>query len=101
MNDTIEQYPNPLTMISYRVDPQNPPHPGKLIRICMEDVGWSASETARRLGCDRSNLSRLLRCRIGLSVNMALLLENIGWGSADYWIQIQVAYKIVQSRKRE
>ena len=38
----------------------NPPHLGELIRESMEEVGWSVTETAGRLSCERGTLSRLL-----------------------------------------
>ena len=58
---------------------QNPPHLGELIRESMDDVGWNATETATRLGCERGTLSRLLNGKAGVSANMALALEGIGW----------------------
>ena len=43
---------------SQRVGPMaNPPHLGELIRESMEDVGWSVTETALRLGCERGTSS--------------------------------------------
>ena len=38
----------------------NPPHLGGLIRESMDDVGWSVTETAARLGRRRGTLSFLL-----------------------------------------
>ena len=73
---------------SERADPMlNPPHPGELVRESMEEVGWNVTETATRLGCDRGTLSRLLNGRAGMSTNMALALESLGWGTAEHWIR--------------
>ena len=57
----------------------NPPHLGELIRESMDDVGWNVTETAARLGCERGTLSRLLNGKAGVSANMVLALEDIGW----------------------
>ena len=66
---------------SERVGPMlNPPHLGELIRESMEDTGWNVTEMAVRLHCERGTLSRLLNGKAGLSANMALALEDIGWG---------------------
>ncbi len=66
---------------SERVDPmRNPPHLGESIRESMNDKGWSVTETAARLGCERGTLSRLLNGKAGVSANMALALEDLGWG---------------------
>ena len=70
-------------MASERVGPMlKPPHLGELIRESMEDVGWSVTGTAARLGCERGTLSRLLNGKAGVSARMALALEGIGWGTA-------------------
>ena len=62
----------------------NPPHLGELIREGMDEVGWNVTETAARLGCERGTLSRLLNGKAGVSANMALALEALGWGTADH-----------------
>ena len=85
---------------SERVGPMlNPPHLGELIRESMEEVGWNVTETAARLGCERGTLSRLVNGRAGVSPNMALALENIGWGTADHWMRMQASYELAQARR--
>ena len=85
---------------SERVSPmRNPPHLGELIRESMEEVGWSVTETSARLGCERGTLSRLLNGRAGVSANMALALEGIGWGTADHWMRMQASYELAQVRR--
>ena len=83
-----------------RVGPMlNPPHLGELIRESMDDVGWNVTETASRLGCERGTLSRLLNGKAGVSANMALALEDIGWGTADHWMRMQASYELAQARR--
>ena len=85
---------------SERVGPMlNPPHLGELIRESMDDLGWSVTETAARLGCERGTLSRLLNGKAGVSANMALALEDIGWGTADHWMRMQASYELAQARR--
>ena len=79
---------------------RNPPHLGELIRESMDEAGWTVTETAARLGCERGTLSRLLNGRTGLSANMAIALEDIGWGTADHWMRMQAAYELSQARRR-
>ena len=82
-----------------RVGPmRNPPHLGELIRESMDDAGWNVTETAMRLGCERGTLSRLLNGKAGVSANMALALEDIGWGTADHWMRMQASYELAQAR---
>ena len=84
---------------SERVGPMlNPPHLGELIRESMDEVGWNVTETATRLGCERGTLSRLLNGKAGVSANMALALEGIGWGTAEHWMRMQASYELAQAR---
>ena len=86
---------------SGRVGPMlNPPHLGELIRESMDDVGWNVTETAAHLGCERGTLSRLLNGKAGVSANMALALEDIGWGTADHWMRMQASYELAQACRR-
>ena len=83
-----------------RVGPMlNPPHLGELIRESMDKVGWNVTETAARLGCERGTLSRLLNGKAGVSANMALALEDIGWGTAEHWMRMQASYELAQARR--
>ena len=83
-----------------RVGPMlNPPHLGELIRESMDEVGWNVTQTATHLGCERGTLSRLLNGRTGVSANMALALEEIGWGTADHWMRMQASYELAQARR--
>ena len=85
---------------SERVGPMlNPPHLGELIRESMDEVGWNVTETAARMGCERRTLSRLLNGKAGVSANMALALEAIGWGTADHWMRMQASYELAQARR--
>ncbi|MCY4480685.1 MAG: HigA family addiction module antitoxin [Rhodospirillales bacterium] len=77
----------------------NPPHLGELIRESMEEVRWTVTEAADRLGCERGTLSRLLNGRAGVSATMALALEDIGWGTAEHWMRMQASYELAQARR--
>ena len=65
----------------------------------MDEVGWNVTETVAQLGCERGILSRLLNGKTGVSANMALALETIGWGTADHWMRMQASYELAQARK--
>ena len=78
---------------------QNPPHLGELIRESMDDVGWKVTQTAARLRCERGTLSHLLNGKAGVSANMALALEDIGWGTAEHWMRMQASYELAQAHR--
>ena len=33
------------------------------------------------------------------SANMALALEDIGWGTAEHWMRLQASYELAQARR--
>ena len=79
----------------------NPPHPGETVRFeCIQAAGLTVIEAARRLGCSRPTLSRVLNGRAAVSADMALAFEREGWSNADFWMRRQAAYDLAQARRR-
>ena len=72
-------------------------HLGSRIRKYMDHVDWNVTRTAAELGCDRVTLSRVLNGHIGVSPQMALGLERLGWGTAEQWTRMQADYELVQA----
>ncbi len=54
---------------------------GEPVRESMDDAGRNVTGTAARSGCGRGTPSRLLNGWAGVSANMALALERIGWAA--------------------
>ena len=80
---------------------KNPPHPGRgLMRDCAE-AGLSITAAARKLGVARVTLSRVLNGQAGISPEMALKLEAVGWSNADFWMRLQAAYDLALARLRK
>ena len=75
------------------------PHLGELIRECMDDEGWNMAETTAWLDCERRTQSRLLNGKAAVSVNMALALEDVCWGTAEHWMRMQASYELAQARR--
>ena len=79
----------------------NPPHPGETVCFeCIRAAGLTVTEAARRLGCSRPTLSRVLNGRAAVSADMALAFEWEGWSNADFWMRRQAAYDLAQARRR-
>ncbi|MFZ5834371.1 MAG: HigA family addiction module antitoxin [Pseudomonadota bacterium] len=77
-----------------------PPHPGHSIRdACLEPLGLSVTNGAARLGVTRHTLSRVINGHAAISPVMALRLELMGWGTADSWLKMQLAYDLAQARR--
>jgi addiction module HigA family antidote len=69
----------------------NPAHPGEVIReACLKPLGLTVTAAADALGVTRKALSDLLNCHSGVSPEMAIRLEKVGWSTADHWLRMQV-----------
>jgi antitoxin HigA-1 len=81
----------------------DPPHPGEILREdCVDAAGLSVTEAAERIGVTRQALSALLNGHAGVSVDMALRLEQrMNWSTAETWLGVQQAYDLWQARHRE
>ena len=81
---------------------KNPPHPGHSIKdACLDPLGLSVTEGARVLGVARHTLSRVINGQAGISPEMAIRLEKVGWSNADHWLRLQTAYDLAQARRHE
>ena len=79
---------------------KNPPHPGRSIKdACLDPLSLSVTEGAERLGVARHTLSRVINGHAGISPEMALRFEKMGWSTAESWVRLQTAYDLAQARK--
>ena len=80
---------------------KNPPHPGLSVRHdCLEPLGLSVTEAARRLGVSRTQLSDIVNCRSGISPEMAIRLDKAFGGGADTWYRLQSTWELAQALKK-
>lgn len=80
---------------------KNPPHPGLSVRHdCLEPLGLSVTEAAKKLGVSRKQLSDIVNGRAGLSPEMAIRLDKAFGGGAETWFRLQAAYDLAQAMKR-
>jgi len=79
---------------------KNPPHPGHSIKdACLDPLNLSVTEGAKRLGVARPTLSKVINGHAGISPEMALRLEKMGWGRAEAWLRMQLAHDLAQVRE--
>lgn len=79
----------------------NPPHPGLSVRHdCLEPLGLSVAEAAKRLRVSRKQLSDLVNGHSGISPEMAIRLDRAFGGDANTWYRLQAAYDLAQAMKR-
>ena len=76
----------------------NPAHPGEIIREdCLKPLGLTVTAAAEALGVTRKALSDLLNGHSGVSPDMAVRLEKVGWSTADHWLRMQMQDDLLAS----
>lgn len=80
---------------------KNPPHPGLSVRHdCLEPLGLSVTEAAKKLGISRKQLSDVVNGHSGISPQMAIRLDKAFGGGANTWYRLQAAYDLAQAMKQ-
>jgi addiction module HigA family antidote len=79
---------------------KNPPHPGGVVRDCIEDLGLSVTDAAKVLGVTRPTLSRVINGRSAISPVMAIRLSKAFGSTPEMWLRLQSAYDLAQARAR-
>ena len=79
----------------------NPTHPGESVLNCIEESGWTVNVCAERIGVPMSDLSQLLACQTGMSLQIAAGLESVGWSNAEFWMRLQANYDLAQERLQQ
>jgi len=81
---------------------KNPPHPGRIVRQdCIEPLELTVTKAAELLGVTRQTLNNLINEKAGISPEMAIRLEKLGWSTADQWIRLQAAYDLARARQHQ
>lgn len=80
----------------------NPPHPGEVLAdtVLREDGGLTVTEFAKRLGVSRVALSRVVNAHAAVSAELAIRLAAALGGSAESWLNMQVAHDLWHAEKR-
>ena len=79
----------------------DPAHPGEIIREdCLKPLALTATAAAAALGVTCKALPDLLNGHGGVSPEMAMRLEKVGWSKADHWSRMQLARDLWEARQR-
>ena len=65
---------------------------------CLEPLGLTVTEAARRLGVSRRQLSDIVNCRAGISPEMAIRLGKVFGTGPEIWSRMQAAYDLMRVR---
>ena len=77
----------------------NPSHPGELLKDYLGDM--TVKEAAKRLGATRSNLSRILNGRAGISAAMSVrLAKAMPYTSPEFWLKMQLNFDLWKAQEK-
>lgn len=83
------------------MDMHNPAHPGEVIReLCLKPLALTVTDAAAALGVTRKALSDLLNGHSGISPELAIRLEKVGWSTADHWLRMQLQRDLWVAHRR-
>lgn len=71
-----------------------PVSPGEVLREQLEDLGMSANALAAALHVPANRISAILKAERELTPDTALRLERFFGTSAQFWLNLQMAYDL-------
>jgi antitoxin HigA-1 len=79
---------------------KKPPHPGRIVRQeCIDPLGLTVTEAAKRLGVTRQALNNLVNGKSGISAEMAVRLSKAFGSSPEVWLGMQMEYDLAEVEK--
>ena len=91
----VKRLGNPLGEIG--LPTTDPLHPGQvLLHECLEPMGLTVAEAAEHLGVSFEELDALVNCRVPLTPEMAIRLDQAFGGHAQKWCGLQANYDVAK-----
>ena len=79
---------------------KKPPHPGRIVRQeCLQPLGLTVKEAAKRLGVTRQALNNLVNGKSGISPEMSIRLSKAFGSSPEVWLGLQMEYDLAEAEK--
>jgi len=77
----------------------NPAHPGRLLKMELEELKMSVAETALKMGVSRQALYDFINEKSSLTPVMALKIEKAFNSRAGFWLDMQQAHDLWQAKQ--
>ena len=78
---------------------KNPPHPGLIVKDCLDNLNISIVEGARELGVAAQILSDIITGNSAITPEMAIRIERVIGSTADMWLRMQASYDLSKLRE--
>ncbi len=75
--------------------------PGDTILDLIEEKNWTQTELARRMGYSLKHVNRLVKGKVALTEDTAILLERVLGASAQFWLAREAQYRERIARRKE
>ena len=74
-------------------------HPGLILgEDVISPTGLTITEAAERMAISRLTLSKIINGHGGITPNIALKIEKVFGGKADFWLRLQRKYDLDKER---
>ena len=78
------------------------PNPGLILKETVFDSqGLSVTRMARQLAWPRVLLSHLVNAKVKLRAPLAVRLEQAGFGTARFWVNLQANYDLWEASRQQ
>lgn len=76
-------------------------HPGIILKEdVFDDNDLSISDAAEMLGVSRITISKIVNEKGSITPNIALRIERVFGGNADFWLRMQRGYDLLEEKKK-
>lgn len=79
---------------------KNPPHPGRVVKQEIEELGLTITAAAEALGVTRQTLNNLVNEKGGISAEMAIRLSKALGSTPEMWVKLWAQYDLAQAMKK-
>jgi addiction module HigA family antidote len=77
-------------------------HPGLILKETVFDsLGLSITRVAKQLDWPRVLLSHLVNAKVKLRAPLAVRLEQAGFGTAHFWVNLQASYDMWEASQQQ
>ena len=88
-------------MIANNLEPDEPTHPGEVIKDEIELRGISQRKLATQMGMSYTILNEVLNCKRAVTTEYALLFEAALGIDAELWIKMQSRYNLITTKRNK
>ena len=75
--------------------------PGDTILDLIEEKNWTQTDLAKRMGYSLKHVNRLVKGKVALTEDTAILLERVLGGGARFWLAREAQYRERIARRKE